>query len=450
MTNYCPYYQTLDSADEGIPLKLPSSPTDTFSMDYRSSTLRILLVEDNPVDRELIRRGLRGISTSSAVDLHCAADWAEAVPMIDASNFDLILLDYHLPPLNGLEILGQLSGHAHPPVIMLTGQNNIVTAVETLRAGAADYVQKTADLGPSLCLTIDRVMAKVALENELAESRTRLAAHAAELEQKVLSRTAVIRAQAAEIEALYLKAEDTSRLKAEIAADVYYELRAPLDAILGCAQRAGALSSGDGVRDEWRTLLQQVGEQAEQISRWIEALPLSWLSAGTEPISPSRFDLSEIVDDLRAQVEASVTGREEGVDCHFEPATGHVEHDRDKVRAVAYHLVNAALKVLPVGRMSVSIGQTPAGGIRLLMTGSVAGTSPEVRALVFDGFRELDGSNGSSYEGLGLGLGIVKSYTRLLSGKIHLEGDPGCGPTVVIDLPPVTPWATGEKFATAS
>src|SRR5207244_6135986 len=102
---------------------------------------------------------LRGLPVPPGpVELACTGDWAEALPHLEAGGFDLMLLDYHLPGLMGLDILRELQGQAHPPVIMMTGQDDIATAVETLRAGAADYVPKTADWGPALCLAVERVL----------------------------------------------------------------------------------------------------------------------------------------------------------------------------------------------------------------------------------------------------------------------------------------------------
>ena len=173
--------------------------------------VRILLIDDSPVDRELARRALARLSAPPGpVELVGAGDWPEAVRHLEAAAFDLLVLDFNLPGVSGLDILRELATRPHPPVIMMTGQDDVTTAVETLRAGACDYVPKSADAGPTLCLTVERVLERVRLEREVTEARARLAAYAAELEQKVAARTAVVRLQAAEIEALYLRAEEAS------------------------------------------------------------------------------------------------------------------------------------------------------------------------------------------------------------------------------------------------
>src|SRR5881409_2522656 len=126
--------------------------------------IRILLLDDSPVDAELARRALRGLGTPPGpAEVTHTGDWAQARRHLEAGEFDLMLLDFKLPGLSGLDILHQLRGRPHPPVIMMTGQEDIATAVETLRAGAADYVPKSPAAGPGLCLAIERVLDRVRL-----------------------------------------------------------------------------------------------------------------------------------------------------------------------------------------------------------------------------------------------------------------------------------------------
>ena len=108
--------------------------------------MKILLIDDNRYDQELAIRALRGLSSPPGpAEIVTALHWDEAVPHLDAGGIDLILLDYNLPKLSGLDILRRLGRSRHAPVIMMTAQEDVGTAVETLRAGAHDYIVKRND-----------------------------------------------------------------------------------------------------------------------------------------------------------------------------------------------------------------------------------------------------------------------------------------------------------------
>jgi len=410
--------------------------------------VRILVVDDSPVDRELARRSLARLPTPPGpVEVVGAGDWSEALRQLEAEGFDLMVLDFNLPGTTGLDILRRLANRPHPPVIMMTGQDDVGMAVETLRAGAYDYVPKSADAGPTLCLTVERVLERVRLEREVADARVRLAAHAAELERKVAARTAVVRVQAAEIEALYLKAEEASRLKAEIVANVSHELRTPLNVILGYAGLLEETIAREENPDA-HEMLGKVRSQGMRLHELIESLlALGRLKTAGEGIVRSRFRLAGLVQELSHHAAVLAADRELAFEWKT-PYPCDVEHDREKLRAIAYHLLSNAIKFTPAGRVAVSIDPTPAGGIVVTVADSGIGLPPEAREVIFDDFRQLDGSSTRRYEGLGLGLGIVRRYAELLHGTVELMSAPREGTTITVRLPPVadasrkpaTPW----------
>ena len=105
------------------------------------------------------------------------------------------------------------------------------------------------------------------------------------------------------------------------------------------------------------------------------------------------------------------------------------------MRAIAYHLLSNAIKFTPSGEIEVAATRTAEGGIVLTVRDTGIGVPPEARAVIFDDFRQLDGSSTRRYDGMGLGLGIVRRYTALLQGALRLESTPGQGTTIVVDLP---------------
>jgi DNA-binding response OmpR family regulator len=101
--------------------------------------MKILVIEDDPTVGQFVKRGLE--QQRWGVDLIGTGDEGER--MAAAGNYDLIILDMRLPGKSGLQVLNDLRGRGFQrPVLVLTAQDAIDAKVETLRAGADDYVTK--------------------------------------------------------------------------------------------------------------------------------------------------------------------------------------------------------------------------------------------------------------------------------------------------------------------
>ena len=172
--------------------------------------MNILLVDDVEVDRLAVARALR--SAGLEATLQEAGSVAAAVTALGASAFDCVLLDYQLPGGDGLDVLRTLKeDDTGTPVIVLTGHGDEQTAVEFMKAGAADYLPKSS-------LSADR----------LAQS-LRYATERRQLEQE--RDELLIREQQARAEA-----EQANAAKDLFLATLSHELRTPMNAILGWAR----------------------------------------------------------------------------------------------------------------------------------------------------------------------------------------------------------------------
>src|SRR3990170_4560698 len=97
---------------------------------------RVLVVDDEPGVRESLRMCLR-----DDCDVAVAASVDEALARLREEPPDLILLDLVMPGRSGFELLAELGSRAHAPaVVVLTGATTVVTAVEAMKQGAADYL----------------------------------------------------------------------------------------------------------------------------------------------------------------------------------------------------------------------------------------------------------------------------------------------------------------------
>jgi PAS domain S-box-containing protein len=128
-----------------------------MSFPDHAAPVRLLLVDDDALDRMAVRRALRG--GDLAVDLAEAEDGAGARAALAAGAFDCVLLDFQLPGTDGLALLRALRAEGlRTPVIMLTGQGDAQVAVELMKAGATDYLAKaklsSETLGSSLRMAL--------------------------------------------------------------------------------------------------------------------------------------------------------------------------------------------------------------------------------------------------------------------------------------------------------
>lgn len=139
--------------------------------------IRVLLVEDDAVDRMACRRALARNPDYEFV-LSEAESGREGLQLAHEQKPDCVLLDYHLPDLNGLEFLAALTDEAGDvaiPVMMLTGTDNAAIAVEAMKRGARDYLIKDMEhqyleLLPAI---IQRVLSerRMRMEKKLAEDK---------------------------------------------------------------------------------------------------------------------------------------------------------------------------------------------------------------------------------------------------------------------------------------
>jgi two-component system NtrC family response regulator len=132
--------------------------------------IRLLVVEDEEAQREMLQGFLlqQGFS-ASAVD-----SGTKAVEAIRREPVDLVLLDYKMPRMNGLETLQELRKiNPEVAVVMMTAYGTIETAVQSIKAGATDYLTKPIDLD-ELILLIDKVSEKILLQQENTELKEQL------------------------------------------------------------------------------------------------------------------------------------------------------------------------------------------------------------------------------------------------------------------------------------
>jgi two-component system chemotaxis response regulator CheY len=104
---------------------------------------RVLLVDDSSVMRKIIRRLLEEVGVLSTQE---AADGVEAMALFNANGFDLVLTDWNMPNMNGLELVQAIrAAGSKVPIIMITTEAEKARIALAINAGASDYMVKPFD-----------------------------------------------------------------------------------------------------------------------------------------------------------------------------------------------------------------------------------------------------------------------------------------------------------------
>lgn len=150
--------------------------------------LRILVVDDDDVDRMAVRRSLK--ASGIHADVTEAESANDAIERLHAGRYDCALFDFRMPGADGLELLRRLRADGFGmPVIMLTGFGDEQTAVDLMKAGAADYLPKNSLTPQRLAHSVRTVLRTHQAEIEAGRAESQLRLYASQL--KALAEAAI-------------------------------------------------------------------------------------------------------------------------------------------------------------------------------------------------------------------------------------------------------------------
>ena len=238
----------------------------------------------------------------------------------------------------------------------------------------------------------------------------------------------------AQLEQQYLAVMEARRLKDEFLSNISHELRTPLTALLGYAYLLQEELSGP-LTGEQRNTLAHMTTSSERLLALIEdLLELTALRRGEVRVSVELFDPR---DALTAALEQTDDQRPNGVALRSSIPDGPprwMRSDRQKVVKILAKLLGNAYKFTSQGEVRVSV-QVLNDLARFTVSDTGIGIPPAAHQLVFDEFRQVDGSTTRPYGGSGLGLALSRQLARLLGGDIQLESAPQEGSSFVVEIP---------------
>jgi signal transduction histidine kinase len=236
-----------------------------------------------------------------------------------------------------------------------------------------------------------------------------------------------------ELERQYLAALEARRVKDEFLANMSHELRTPLTAVMGYISLMQEELSGP-LTTEQRDTLGQVKGASERLLDLIDnLLEMTALRRGEAGLDMSAFDPRAPLDEAilkgkgrRTEVVLRVT-EPEGI----LPA---MRSDASKIQRILRVLLSNAFKFTESGEVRVSLAVRN-GRVCYTVQDTGIGVTPEARAVIFEDFRQADGSTTRRFGGSGLGLALARRFARLLGGDVDLASEEGQGATFTVELP---------------
>jgi len=266
--------------------------------------------------------------------------------------------------------------------------------------------------------------------SSLEERDRRLRNHREQLRTEVAIRTReLVEARDAALTA--------NRHKSEFLANMSHELRTPLQAIIGYADLAREELELEG-RDASVADLNRIVYNARRLLAQINnILDLAKVEAGRMELNLEPVRLSLVVEEAVETVRPLMLQQGNRIESHLE-GTQEVRIDREKLLQCLLNLLSNAGKFTRDGCVTLVARLDPAL-LRIDVIDTGIGISAEQQELIFEEFRQADGSLTRKFEGTGLGLAITRRFCKLMGGDVALVSAPGSGSTFSIRIPlPIT------------
>ncbi|CAM2781863.1 ATP-binding protein [Methylobacterium mesophilicum] len=372
------------------------------------SPTRILLIDDDAVDRTSVRRALK--KSGLKHDLTEAPDGTTGLRLAREGAFDCILLDYRLPDVDTFDLLASLlalpgEGHA---VLMLTGEADEDLAFRLMRAGALDYLAKAEATPSSLARAIRYAEARRGFQAKLDEARR-------------------------EAEAKSLELDTLNRQKTLLFSIIAHDLRNPFQSLLGLSEVLGkAVAKRDHPSIERRA--KGINQAATQAYALLESL-FSWASLQMDTMAVTITDVALGTVAAEVMQGAAEAAADKGLTLTIACQGTTVRAQRDMLATVLRNLVSNAVKfTLPGGTITVA-GQRTGSGIEITVSDTGVGMPAGKVADLFRLDRRSTTNGTAGERGSGLGLLLCRDLVERQGGELTVESLPDQGTTFRFTLP---------------
>lgn len=394
-----------------------SMPPDRSLTDLPLAPLRILIVDDNPLDRAEAKAAL--LKGSCRPYHFIEATSAEQALLLCSQDPlpDCVVLDLALPDADELEVLERLPRDADDvllvAVVVLTGATHLGLGQAVLRAGAHDYVGKAWLLPETLTQAVENAIERLAMAQVLQAQRQLVDA---------------VRVRQQHLESENRQIREATRLKSEFLANMSHELRSPLTGIIGFADllQMGAVLPGT---PQFSRYLGHIGTCGRQLLRLInDLLDLAKVESGRLTFFPEPVDLGSLVAQVHELLRGEAERKHQLVEVDIDAGLGPLHLDPARLRQVVYSYLSNAIKFTPDGgHITVWAGPEGEHHFRLEVRDNGIGIAAVELPRLFTSHRQLDGSVSRKNPGAGLGLALASQLVQAQHGSVGVSSTPGLG-----------------------
>jgi signal transduction histidine kinase/ActR/RegA family two-component response regulator len=241
-----------------------------------------------------------------------------------------------------------------------------------------------------------------------------------------------VHARTAELADAKDHAEEASRLKSEFLANMSHEIRTPMNGFMGMLDVLLETPLGEDQRDYVETARVSAGNLLEILR---DILDFSKIEAGRMELDPVPISIAQLVHETVHPLETSAAAKNVKLAWKIdENVPAMLVGDPVRLRQVLLNLASNAIKFTTDGSIDVSVqtievSDTDEALLRFTVKDSGIGLTEDQQKVIFEPFRQADGSTTRNYGGIGLGLSISRRLVELMGGEIGVLSIAGHGST---------------------
>ncbi|WP_329765279.1 hybrid sensor histidine kinase/response regulator [Stenotrophomonas maltophilia] len=228
----------------------------------------------------------------------------------------------------------------------------------------------------------------------------------------------------------------TSRYKSEFLANMSHELRTPLNSSLILAKLLADNTDGTLTEEQVKYARAILSSNNDLLALINDILDLSRIEAGHVELADEVVVTDSVLQRLRETFEPMA--RQKGLALQIEAdalAPSQLVVDSQRLQQILKNLLANAVKFTEHGKVSLHVRAAGQGRIRFEVCDSGIGIAREQLQVIFEAFRQADGSTRRRYGGTGLGLSISRDLAERMGGSIQVDSEPGRGSCFILELP---------------